>query len=133
MRSLRLSPLLLGLLCLFHLGRADGAENPNHPFDGGWALYLPGGAAGWLSVETHGPWIHAKMLWGWGSVFDLDEARLAGEKLLLTRSHEANGKTGKIKLKETITVTRTGDSLSLVSVTPKADGTGEDRAEFTGK
>jgi hypothetical protein len=45
----------------------------------------------------------------------------------------SDGKTARIKLTETITVTRDGDSLQLVSVTPKADGNGADRAEFTGK
>ena len=73
------------------------------------------------------------MLWGWGSVFKLDGASLEGDKLVLKRKHEVNEKGVKTTVTETITVTRDGDSLQLVSVTPKAKGGGEDRAEFTGK
>jgi hypothetical protein len=130
MKSFRWPSLLLSLLCLFGLARADGAENP---FVGGWALTLPGGRTGWLGVESSGNRVDAKMLWVAGSVFKLDGARLDGERLVLTRLHQSDSKTGKIKLTETITVTRDGDSLALVSVTPKADGSVEDHAEFTGK
>jgi hypothetical protein len=131
MKLIRFCPvLLLGLLCAFHSARGDEAENP---FAGYWALTLPGGRPGWLSVESDGNGLNAEMLWAAGSVFKLDGARLEGDKLVLTRLHQAGAKAPKIKLTETITVTRDGESLKLVTVTPKADGKGEDRAEFTGK
>jgi hypothetical protein len=136
MKSFRFSAALLaGLLCISNYSRGDEAGNP---FVGGWALTLPGDHAGWLGVEADGKGIDAQMLWGWGSVFKLDGAQIDGEKLVLTRVHEEDskkpdGQTAKIKLTETMTVTRDGDSLKLVSVTPKADGSGEDRSEFTGK
>jgi hypothetical protein len=136
MKSSRFYPaLLLSLLCVVNHSRGDDAENP---FIGGWALTLPGDHTGWLGVESDGKQINAQMLWGWGSVFKLDGARLDGEILVLTRLHEVDGKkpdgqNAKIKLTETITVTRDGDSLKLVTVMPKADGHGEDRSEFTGK
>ncbi len=127
--------LLLGLLCVFQYSRGDDTQNP---FVGGWALTLPGGHAGWLGVETDGTRINAELLWGWGSVFKLDGARLDGEKLMLTRLRQIDGKKtegkkARITVTENITVTRDGDLLKLVTVTPKADGHGEDRAEFTGK
>ena len=109
---------------------ADDAQNP---FVGGWALMLPGGQPGWLGVESNGSGIEAQMLWGTGSVFKLEGSNLEGEKLVLTRLHESEGKKAKTKITETITATRDGDSLKLVSVTPKADGHGEYRSEFTGK
>jgi hypothetical protein len=137
MKSIRFYPvlLLLSLLCAFNDSRADDAENP---FVGGWALTLPGGHTGWLGVEPHGKGINAQMLWGWGSVFKLDAAHLDGDKLLLTRLHredrkKPDGHKAKIKFTETITVTRDGDSLKLVSVMPKADGSGEDQSKFTGQ
>jgi hypothetical protein len=109
-----------------------------NPFAGGWALTLPGGRPGWLAVEQDGARINAQMLWVAGSVFKLDAARLDGGKLLLTRLREiddkgTDGKTVKIKVTETITATREGDSLQLVSVTPKAEGQGVSTVEFTGK
>ncbi|MGA2543233.1 MAG: DUF1080 domain-containing protein [Verrucomicrobiota bacterium] len=137
MKSFRSFPalLLLGLLGVLNYSRGDEAGNP---FVGGWALTLPGGHAGWLGVESDGDRINAEMLWGWGSVFKVDGARLDGEKLVLTRLHQVDSKkpdgtTARIKLAETITATRDGESLQLVSVMPKANGNGEDRSEFTGK
>jgi hypothetical protein len=127
--------VLLSLLCVLNYSRGGEAENP---FVGGWALTIPGGHAGWLGVESDGNRIKAEMLWGWGSVFKLDGARLDGEKLVLTWLQQADrkkpdGTTAKIQLAETITVTRDGDALKLVTVMPKADGNGEERSEFTGK
>src|ERR1700733_13190908 len=111
MKSFRFVPaLLLGLFCLLSASRADDAINP---YDGYWALKLPGDQTGWLGVESHGKRINAQMLWGFGSVFKLNGARLDGDTLLLTRVHredskQPNGKTRKIKLTESIIVTRDG-------------------------
>ena len=130
MKSFRFcSALIFTLVCGLQAARAEEAK----PFDGGWVLIIPGCAAGWLRVESEGGQVDAQMLWGWGSVFKLDGASLEGDKLVLKRKHEVNEKGVKTTVTETITVTRDGDSLQLVSVTPKAKGGGEDRAEFTGK
>lgn len=118
--------VLLGFLCVCNCSRGQGADNP---FVGYWALSLPGDRAGWLGVELDGDRINVEMLWASGSVFKLDGAQIYGDKLLLARLHKA----AKVNLTEAITVTRDGDSLKLVSVTPKADGSGEDRLEFGGK
>jgi hypothetical protein len=124
MKSFRFcSALLVASVCVFQCARGDDAGNP---FVGGWALTLPGGHTGWLGVEADGNGIDAEMLWGWGSVFKLDDASLEGDKLLLTRLHETGGKNAKVKTTEIITVTRDGDSLALVSVN------GKERSEFTG-
>jgi hypothetical protein len=125
----------LGLFCAFSSARGDDAANP---FVGYWGLTIPGDHTGWLGVESDGTRIKAQMLWGGGSVFKLDGARLDGDKLVLTRIHQEeikkpDGHKAKVRLNETITVTRDGDSLKLVSVMPKADGNGEDHSEFTGK
>src|ERR1039458_6128451 len=137
MKSFRCFPalVLLTLLCALNYSRGAEAENP---FAGGWALTLPGGYPGWLGVESDGEQINAEMLWRSGSVFKLDGARLDGEKLALTRLHQVDSKqpdgtTARIKLAETITVTRDGESLKLVSVMPTADASGEARSEFPGK
>jgi hypothetical protein len=135
-KNLRIFPaLLFSLLCLTNSSRGDDAANS---FIGGWALTLPGGHTGWLGVESEGSQITAEMLWGWGSVFKLDRASIDGDRLVLARIQTverktADGKTAKTKAIEVFTVTREGDSLKLVSITPKDDGTGENRAEFTGK
>jgi hypothetical protein len=136
MQSCRLyAALVLSFLSLSNSSQGNAAENP---FLGAWAFTIPGGGTGWLGIESRGNRLDAQMLWGWGGVFKLDGATLDGEKLVLKRVHridskKPDGHSAKVKLTETITVTCDGDSLKLVSVTPKADGNGEDRAEFTGK
>lgn len=136
MKLFRLVPtLLLASLCTLAFPRRSAAENA---LLGNWALTLPGGQPGWLGVESSSNGIKAQMLWIAGSVFPLDSARLEDGKLVLTRIHETDGKTPegkptKIKLTETITATPDGQTLKLTTVTPKADGKGESRAEFSGQ
>lgn len=106
-------------------------------FVGAWALHPPGGRAGWLGVSSNQDGIKAEMMWIAGSVNPLETAKIADGKLLLTRSKEVdgpsfNGKPSKIKLVENITVELNGDTLKGTSVTPKANGNGENRIEFTG-
>jgi Domain of Unknown Function (DUF1080) len=136
MKLFRLVPtLLLASLCTVAFPQSAAAENA---LLGNWALTLPGGQPGWLGVESSGDGIKAEMLWVAGSVFTLDSARLEDGKLVLTRIHETDGKTPegkttKIKFTETITATLDGQTLKLTTVSPKADGKGENRAEFSGK
>lgn len=113
------------------------ALSASNPFLGDWALTIPGGAAGWLGVDDQGGQLKASMLWGWGSVFGLDSAKVEADKLVLTRNYtaeitSADGRKIKKPLTETITCTANGDRIQLVSVKPKDNGQGEDRAEFTG-
>jgi hypothetical protein len=56
--------LLAGFVSLASLQLPAG-ENP---FVGRWALTLPDGCAGWLSVEKHDGHLSASILWGSGSV-----------------------------------------------------------------
>lgn len=105
---------------------------------GTWELTIPGVGAGWLRVEERGGQLKAEMLWGGGSVFPLDSARIADDKLMLTRVHtveskDAAGKTVQSKVTETITATADGDQLKLISVKPRGNGAGEDHVAFTGK
>ena len=127
--------VLAGLLIAMTLS-VDASDQKS--FLGGWALYPPGGQAGWLGVRSSTDGIRAEMMWIGGSVLPFASAKVADGKLSLTRSKEIDGKAvdgkpTKIKLVETITVALDGTRLHCVSVTPKADGHGEDRSEFTGK
>jgi hypothetical protein len=135
MKNLLLIQLLFGSLLTTTLP-ASAADQTS--FLGEWALYPPGGAAGWLGVSCNADGLHAEMMWIGGSVLPLEHATVADGKLLLTRSREVDGKAvagkpAKIKLVEKITVTLDGSSLQCASVTPKPDGQGADRSEFSGK
>ena len=114
------------------------ASAATNPWLGTWALTIPGGGAGWLGVEERDGQIKASMLWGGGSVFPLESARIEDGKLVVTRIHttqskDAAGKAVKTKITETITATASGDDLRLTSAKPRANGSGEDKAEFVGK
>lgn len=127
--------ILAGLMLI---GAGYGAFGAENPYIGEWELTIPGGAAGWLGVQDKGGHLEASMLWGWGSVEPVASAKLEGDHLLLTRMHEverknAEGKKVKTNITETITGTVEGNNLKLVSVKPKDNGEGEDRAEFVGK
>lgn len=114
------------------------AKAADNPFVGDWALTIPGGAAGWLGVDETGAQLKASMLWGWGSVFPLDSAKMEGSNLVLTRKltverKNAEGKRVKQSITEVITCTVDGDMIKLTSVKPRENGEGEDKAEFSGK
>src|ERR1039457_3878340 len=113
----RIPTLLLSAFCLFIAFPGSAADSS---FLGSWALTLPGGHPGWLNVESSGEDLKAEMLWGWGSIFPLDSARLENGILVLKRLHEVDGKSpdgkpAKIKITETITATPDGQSLKLVT------------------
>src|SRR5262245_40148889 len=136
MRKRKLFTSLFAGLC-FCLSTV-AAFSAGNPFVGDWALTIPGGAAGWLGVDQNGNQLKASMLWGWGSVFPLDSAKMDGDKLVLTRNYtverkNAEGKKVKTQLTETFTCTATGDNIQIVSVKPKDNGQGEDKAELSGK
>ncbi len=134
-KSARYAPALMALALICISARA--AETPN-PFIGRWALTIPGGAAGWLGIETTDSALRAQILWGGGSVVPVTRTGIEGDTLTLERDHnieqkDAAGKTTTVKLTEKITAQVKGDSLLLTQIWPQADGKGEDRREFTGK
>jgi hypothetical protein len=116
-------------------GAARAADNP---FIGSWALTIPGGAAGWLGVKEAEGQLKASLLWGGGSVLPLASAKVEDGHLVLTRIHptqhkDAGGKTVKGTITETITASVEGDIMKLASVKPRENGSGEDKATFTGQ
>lgn len=138
MKNTTLNSLLKWLPTLVITITTVAASAATNPWLGAWALTIPGGGAGWLGVEERGGQLQASLLWGGGSVFPLDSARVDDGKLILTRVHtverkDAAGRTVKSKITETLTATASGDDLKLVSVKLRANGNGEDKAEFTGK
>jgi hypothetical protein len=125
------------LIALFAV-LATAAAAADNPFLGSWELTIPGGAAGWLGVEETDGHLQASLLWGGGSVEPLASAEVEDGKLVVTRKHDvrrkdAEGKTTKVTLTETITGALDGDTIKLVSTRPTDNGESEVKAEFTGK
>jgi hypothetical protein len=110
----------------------------DNPFLGGWELTIPGGGAGWLGVEEVNGQLQASLLWGGGSVLPVESVKVEDGKLVVTRQHpfqrkDKDGQTVKGSRTETITATLDGDALKLATETPRENGEGVDKAEFTGR
>ena len=111
-----------------------GSAYGDNPYIGHWALTIPSGGPGWLGVEETDGELQARILWGGGSVQPVTSANFNGEQLVITREQVQRGGADKGKrITETITATRTGDDLKLVTMKTKPNGKPFARAEFTGK
>jgi len=76
-------------------------------------------------------------MWGFGSDEHVDKTAVEGDGLVLTRLHrwqeKKNGQTVRHSETETITAHRSGDNLTLTTVTQKEDGSRTKPEEFTGR
>ena len=123
------------VLALASMASAAAAENM---FAGEWALTIPGGHAGWLRVTDDPAKPTAQILWGFGSVVPVDEVKVDGDKLVLTRLHrsqrrDADGKQVREVTTDTITATRDGDNLKLTTIKKLPNGSMSKEESFTGK
>jgi len=106
----------------------------NDSFIGHWALTIPGGGPGWLGIEDVDGEMRANILWGGGSVKPVTSVAVKDDQVVITRVQIGRrGPDKGKKIVETITGTRSGDKLNLVTVKTRPDGKGFGRAEFTGK
>ena len=114
------------------------AETAN-PYIGHWALTIPDGGAGWLSVMQENGYLDANILWGGGSVVPVDSVYMDEDTLNVTRVRKVERKDANGKVIRTHTFTETivakvsGDTLRLTQIRPRSNGKGIDRSEFTGK
>jgi hypothetical protein len=106
-KSIRYALVLLGLLsCCVSLWAAETVN----PFLGRWALTIPGGAAGWLSVEQKEGYLDASILWGGGSVVPVDFVTVDEGNLIVTRNHRIERKDADGKVVRTQTLTEGVDA-----------------------
>jgi hypothetical protein len=125
----------LGLLAFSTVSLAASAD----AFLGRWALTIPGGAAGWLEIRRDNGWYDGSILWGGGSVLPVSSVVVEGDTLTVTRTRNVERKdaAGAVvrtqQFTETLTAKTDGDSLRLTRVAPRPDGSGFDRADFTGQ
>lgn len=129
-RALALAALVTGGL------RGAAADDA---FLGRWALTLADGRAGWLEVKKEDGWFDGSLLWGGGSVLPVASVTIAGGVLTVTRVREQprRDRSGKVvrtqQITDTITARVSGDTLKLTHSAPLANGTGFERADFTGR
>jgi hypothetical protein len=118
------------------LAPAFAADNP---FVGHWALTIPGGGAGWLGITQEKGYFDGGLLWGGGSVVPVDSVFFTDDTMFVIRINEvrrkdATGKTVRTqRFPETLVARVDGDELSLTRYTPRDNGQGVRKEEFTGK
>jgi len=116
--------------------RADETANP---YIGHWALTIPGGGAGWLSVTQENGYLDASILWGGGSVVPVASVYMDDDVLIVTRVRKVERKDAKGEVIRTHTFTEliiaevSGDTLQLTQIRPRSNGKGVERSDFTGK
>ena len=133
------SSALIAALSL--LGGASVIAAEDNPFIGNWALTIPDGGAGWLGVTQEKGYYDASILWGSGSVLPVASVFFDDNKdtLWVTRLKDVNRKdaAGKIvrtqQFTEAITAKLSGDEMTLTRLSPRDNGEGIIREEFTGK
>jgi hypothetical protein len=109
------------------------------PYEGRWALFLPGGA-GWLEVRQEEGYLDADILWYGGSVVPVDNVFISGERLLvnrgrpMVRKRDEQGKPTRTQTLVTLLEFQVqGDQLTGKAYAPNTDGRGVAVTEFTGK
>lgn len=125
------------ILCaLFALAVATvcPSAHADNLYIGHWALTLPNGSAGWLGVTEEDGELEAAILWGGGSVKPVTSVTVDNDRLTITRVQvQRNGPDKGKQITETITATRSGDNLELVTVKARPDGSEFAQADFVGK
>ena len=127
------------ILSLLFSGATFVVMAAENPFLGQWELTIPGGAAGWLSVEQRNGLPQGSMMWGTGSVVPVDSIKVEGDRLLLTRKYQvertdASGKKSRVNLVDNISAKIEGDRLLLTSTKPDDNAQGRQKKEsFSGK
>jgi hypothetical protein len=118
---------------------ASALAPQQNPYIGSWALTVPGGGPGWLGVSESGGRLSASMMWIGGSVFPIDEARIEGDALILTRrlpfeERGAGGARVRRIAVETIRARRRGDVLEMTTSTRRPETAAPSAPQaFTGK
>ena len=114
------------------------AQNAD-PFVGRWALTIPNGGSGWLSIDQKNGYLDGAILWGGGSVKPVSSVYVDGSTLHITRSHEVKRKGSDGKpvqsqvFTETLTGVISGDGMKMVQNRPNPNGKGVSRGNFSAK
>ncbi|MEN6407249.1 MAG: DUF1080 domain-containing protein [Thermoguttaceae bacterium] len=118
------------------VGCGASAADKVSPFVGNWALTIPSGAAGWLSVSSQdGKTFSADLLWGSGSVLPTRDVKLENNTLTFTRDPLGGKPLTKGQVAppiDLISATVDGDLMKMTAVQKFPDGRLGEPAKFFG-
>ncbi len=109
-------------------------------FLGQWTIDIDGGSVGWIEVRKEDDYIDADILWGGGSVLPVSNIFLAKDHVLniqrsnnVIRTKDENGNPLKSHMvTDWLEITKNGEKISGILLTPKRDGLSVDTSVFTG-
>jgi hypothetical protein len=114
--------------------KADVSE-----FLGQWTIDIKNGGVGWLEVRQEDKYLDGDLLWGGGSVLPVSSIYLRGDVLIVTNSNnvvrtkdENNNPLRTQVITNWLEITRSGDKISGLRLTPRRTGLGIDTVEFSG-
>ena len=135
MKKLLLSILTLILSAGVFAYTPDQAKNvkDENPFLGMWTLSIEDGAVGWLEVHEKLGYLDANLLWRGGSVLPVSHVYLVNDKnLVVTRTREVKRGNRTHVITYRLEVKKTGDMIFGTFFSPRNDGMGENRQNFSG-
>lgn len=109
-------------------------------FLGQWTIDIKDRGVGWLEVRQEDKYLDGDLLWIGGSVLPVSDIFLAKDQILMvTNSNEvvrtrdaSDNPVRKQVITDWLEITRNGDKISGIRLTPRRNGTGVDSAEFSG-
>lgn len=109
-------------------------------FLGQWTIDIKDKGVGWLEVRQEDKYLDGDLLWIGGSVLPVSDIFLAkNQVLMVTNSNEvvrtrdaSDNSVRKQVITDWLEITRNGDKISGIRLTPRRNGTGVDTAEFSG-
>lgn len=140
--------IMIGTLVLFSCSdlKKEPVATPVQKTDiseflGQWTIDIEGGSVGWLEVRKEDSYLDADVLWGGGSVLPVSNIFLAGDRVLIVqRSNDIVRKSDENKnpLKTQLVtswmeITKNGDKMSGILLSPRRDGLSVDTTQFEGK
>jgi hypothetical protein len=139
--------LCLGILLFFSCSgtKNEPAATPPQKTDisefiGQWTIDIEGGSVGWLEVRQEDGYLDADVLWGGGSVLPVSNIFLAKDQVLIVqrsnnvviKRDENNNPVKTLVVTDWMEITKAGDKINGILLSPRRNGLSVDTTLFTG-
>ena len=109
-------------------------------FLGQWTIDIDGGSVGWIEVRKEDDYLDADILWQGGSVLPVSNIFLAKDQVLtiqrsnnVVRKRDENNNPIKDQIvTDWLEITKNGEQINGILLSPRRNGLGVDTTAFTG-
>jgi hypothetical protein len=110
-------------------------------FLGPWTIDIEGGSVGWIEVRKEEGYLDADILWGGGSVLPVSDVFFAKDQVLIiqrsntiVRKRDENNNPVKTQeVTDWLEISKAGENISGILLSPRGNGLSVDTTTFTGK